>query len=460
MRSELERMRTSILSDQPTASETRRLKLKELSDQKVKSWPNTLEAVRKKKESWKIVKLAEEENARIEIDRQEAELQKEKRLAAIQRANTIMYEQTERMKGLRSQQLYSDVIHERKAQVSDRIARNTLETDREKWYHEEMLIQIDRAEQRDAATREAQRTKAESIARSQREQLGEFRARHLGRLEAEKKDGELILKRALADLEEDRRISEQRYLKSRENMKETLLANERLKELRLEQQRAEQLAEGVRQSDVKRREFQAAERKRLEKQRFEARQQRKQKLIDRASDELLHRVNEDNVRLERQIEEMRKKEDDIENRKLETIRKQKEAIDISRREQLEAKERIADMESKEIQEMVAQWKVKNSEIEEEEASEAAERRRQNYSVKEGQKKQIENNSLRVIKDRDERLLYDQQVEAAMKADDQRFRDIVSDRIKKAELAGKPTYMLCKILHTEGTSLQPASGLKV
>ena len=50
---ELERMRSYTRPDELTATETRRLRLKALSDEKVKGWPNTLEAMRKKKENWK-----------------------------------------------------------------------------------------------------------------------------------------------------------------------------------------------------------------------------------------------------------------------------------------------------------------------------------------------------------------------------------------------------------------------
>ena len=45
--------------------------------------------MRKKKENWKQERMAEEETARREIDRQEAALQKTKREAAISRAKTF-----------------------------------------------------------------------------------------------------------------------------------------------------------------------------------------------------------------------------------------------------------------------------------------------------------------------------------------------------------------------------------
>ncbi len=49
--------------------------------------------------------MAVEELRRQKIDREEAELQKRLRIESIRRANTILYEQTDKMKNLRSQQM-------------------------------------------------------------------------------------------------------------------------------------------------------------------------------------------------------------------------------------------------------------------------------------------------------------------------------------------------------------------
>jgi hypothetical protein len=63
-RSELERMQRSVQPDQITDSEARRRRLKEISDDKVKQWPNTLQATRKKKDNWKKERMETEELAR------------------------------------------------------------------------------------------------------------------------------------------------------------------------------------------------------------------------------------------------------------------------------------------------------------------------------------------------------------------------------------------------------------
>ena len=61
---------------------------------------------------------------------QEAELRKTQRLESIRRANELLYEQTDKMKMLRGQMLYSDVIVTREQQIEEKrkvwVKRNRL----------------------------------------------------------------------------------------------------------------------------------------------------------------------------------------------------------------------------------------------------------------------------------------------------------------------------------------------
>lgn len=70
-RAELERMKQSTLPPETDRSrEISRKKRKELSDDKLKHWPNTLEALRKKKESF-----IKDREAQLESERQVVDLQ-------------------------------------------------------------------------------------------------------------------------------------------------------------------------------------------------------------------------------------------------------------------------------------------------------------------------------------------------------------------------------------------------
>eukprot|EP01035_Chromulina_nebulosa_P017737 gene17737-23332_t len=97
--SELERIRNSLKEEQINIDQqSKKNKLKNLSNERVKHWPNTLEAMRKKKETFLKDKLEQEELVRQEIDKQEAEHRKKERLETIKRANDLLYEQRDKMK--------------------------------------------------------------------------------------------------------------------------------------------------------------------------------------------------------------------------------------------------------------------------------------------------------------------------------------------------------------------------
>lgn len=108
---ELERILASVSPPAQSDREAKRLATKAKSEQRTAQWPNTLEAMRTKKDRWKKDKEDREEDARKKIDEDEARLQREARTKQIERANRLLYEQTDRMKTLRSKQLLADVVH-------------------------------------------------------------------------------------------------------------------------------------------------------------------------------------------------------------------------------------------------------------------------------------------------------------------------------------------------------------
>lgn len=72
-RAELERIREEAKLDNSAKinpEKQRKLDLKRKSQERVQHWPNTLEALRKKKESFLKDRAEEEEQKRQEIDRQ------------------------------------------------------------------------------------------------------------------------------------------------------------------------------------------------------------------------------------------------------------------------------------------------------------------------------------------------------------------------------------------------------
>ena len=66
--------------------------------------------MREKKERARVEKQEAEESLRREIDKEEEGLQVEKRRLAIERANKMLYDSTDRVKSLHSKLLLADVM--------------------------------------------------------------------------------------------------------------------------------------------------------------------------------------------------------------------------------------------------------------------------------------------------------------------------------------------------------------
>ena len=88
----------------------RKKERKEKSLSRSQRWPNTLEAQRKKKEMARQLREDKLEAERKKIDREEDERRARERLEVIKKANSILANQTDRMKTLKSQKLLVDVM--------------------------------------------------------------------------------------------------------------------------------------------------------------------------------------------------------------------------------------------------------------------------------------------------------------------------------------------------------------
>merc|ERR1711998_576745 len=242
-------------------------------------------------DNWKIEKLEKEEKERQLIDREEAELQKRLRIEAIKRANTILYEQTDKMKNLRSQQMYSDVVADRLEQAEEKKIMASWQEERDEQYYVTMQQQLKEAEERETIEKEVREKKAKEIAALQQDQLQQYREAYLLRMKQEKREGEMIAARAEAQIQEDAEAAAERTLKARMAAEEMQLANQELKKLRLQVALQEEEAENKRKADLKRMDDLSAARKAMEQRRFREKQAVQQRMIDKAVEQLAQMKN-------------------------------------------------------------------------------------------------------------------------------------------------------------------------
>lgn len=109
-RSDIERIRASVAATASSNGSRRREELRKLSQERQKHWPNTLEALRKKKENWKKEKMDREEAKRQEIDREEAALREQQRRETIEKARQVKIQNTDKMKLLKGKVMHAEVL--------------------------------------------------------------------------------------------------------------------------------------------------------------------------------------------------------------------------------------------------------------------------------------------------------------------------------------------------------------
>ncbi|KAJ8025292.1 hypothetical protein HOLleu_35464 [Holothuria leucospilota] len=99
------------------AKRAEKLALHERSKDMVKNWSNTIAGQRQKKLEARKLKEEQEEKEKVQIDIEEAKFQAQKRKEAIEKAKTLQYYQTDRVKGFHGALLLTEVLKERELQI-------------------------------------------------------------------------------------------------------------------------------------------------------------------------------------------------------------------------------------------------------------------------------------------------------------------------------------------------------
>ena len=155
-------------------------------------------------------------------------------MESITRANTLLYDQTDRMKQLRSQKLYSDVIHNRKQQIRDKESVRDEEKSYEEFHHNNILRQVEAGALADKIKQDQAEEKTKIISIARRAQLEDV----LARKEAEARERAMIgiamKERGEVMLADELRQQELKQKKANENKNQVIYANEKLKTVRLQ----------------------------------------------------------------------------------------------------------------------------------------------------------------------------------------------------------------------------------
>jgi len=461
--SEIARMRLSVQpADQRDKShrEQQNNRLKQLSADRKARWPNTLDAIRHHKEMAFKEREDKLEAERQEVDKKEALLQKNKRMEAIERANSLLYEQTDKMKQLRSKQLESDVIFDRQNQVEERKIRAGMKKQRDDYFvsmSDKLRVEGDKKEEEELEKRQEQNA---LIAAQQQEQLAIFKENYICGLRKEKAEGEAIKKKVEADQLKEREEAQRRRREAKQAALDTKIANEQLRQIRDQLIKEEEKEEDVRKIQAKEKEQLAGRRKAQGKKRFEEKLAIKQRMIDAATKQLVAASNQSDQREENQAVELKAAEDAEMERRNERRRKQQQAIDRSR--QLQMKMRVDQAKSQKVQEfqMAQYYKKRNEQVEEEESAEQMETIARNVQVRHELQRQVDEKRRNRMSERASQLLADSKTKDMMDEENERFVTLAKMEMAEAAREGKNIICINKAVVAQDKSLMAAGGTRV
>ncbi|NWH67652.1 CC173 protein, partial [Geococcyx californianus] len=201
----------------------------------IKDQPNILNSVEGALKEHKLHEERKEEERKL-LDLEEAQFQAAKRKEAIDQTKTYLYSQTERVKGLHSALLLTEVLKERDAQVEFKKLKSGVNKkkgeEKEREYKEAILTEKEKAHQR--------YVNEQALRRDQLEQIKEHKHQaDLAKLEDKREGEELQRLNQLYQLEiqrrkekeQEKKVEQQRLYHEHLDVKKTMKAIEEQKQM-------------------------------------------------------------------------------------------------------------------------------------------------------------------------------------------------------------------------------------
>lgn len=359
-----------------------RLALQEKSKARIANWPNTMQAMRKKREDERIQRLEDEELERRRIDQVEFELQQEARLKVVERANKVAYQNQDIVKAFNSKLLMSDVLAEREIQKSLKAKKREHEKAVEREWEELDRVKMEAFDEKVKEKLVAEYDRKVANTKAISDQLHEFKMKYIKRMQDDMLEAELINRQVKEELEREAQKELDRKRKQLEQKETFRKANNEL----LQQQERERLKalEQERQIDEyarKKAELDQLKKDR-EEQKFAEKQATRQKLIERQSEVLRNMKNKEDEILNKQVEEAEEKALKLFEEQERRRQQLKEQIEKSRAQQIQKKRDERDREQAEQRQFSEYWKLRSDELQVAEHIEKQESKQRSEDIKE------------------------------------------------------------------------------
>ncbi|KAK7110491.1 cilia- and flagella- associated protein 210-like [Littorina saxatilis] len=416
---------------------------KEKSKELVKSWGNTLAGQRQRKLQARKQREEKEEAERQQIDIEEAKYQAGQRRAAIDKAKTQQYYQTDRVKNFHSALQLTEVLKERDAQLELNILKAKANEGQDREWLEKARREYDDSVRRDQEAALKRMKAAEDNYNFMQKQVGEhLTEQNLEQVE-DRAEGEELKKLSVAYEREKERLDKIRAEERRQMMldnQQQIQDVQKMKQLKEVQQEEE---------NEECRIFAAAKRKmmrlRAEKERdiYTHKQQQLDRIREKLAAQMKQAIDNEDERIEKAQQE--KEEKFIAVEKLKDAKRKKGLHEQAahRSKQMQEQEDMKKLARREELEQVQLRKAadevfRRNEMEKSERRWDESQRRTDFLFD-----QMDEKKMTVEQMRKQQLALDQANEELVRKEEQQFQEYANKVIKHSEDNGRNVYPLRK-----------------
>ncbi|CAD8068563.1 unnamed protein product [Paramecium primaurelia] len=387
--SQLRRIQQNCFGTQENFGLIQKMELHAKSQERVKRWPNTINALRKKKDQTRFERFKADEEERRKQEEEEALYQAQVKQEILEKANRQIYEANPRVRQFQSKLLITDVIQERDAQVELNKYKKTILEMKEEAHHEEVLENVARLQQIEEIKQEEMRKKKMEQRKILKQQHDEMVNNHIKQIQNDRIEGQLNKAKAEQLIKDEEEAENERKRKRLANIEEVKKGNEEIKEQKQLQKIKEQEDDERIRAYAEKKEKIMEMRKKREELKFKEKQEQRQRLIDAQIAKLESIEHEHQRILNKQIQEAEIKAEEVERIKREKQIQLKKKIDESRKITSEFRARDSEQRVKNDKEFQEYWKQRAEELKKMEDDENEQIRQRRVQLKNFQLSQIE-----------------------------------------------------------------------
>ena len=391
----------NIITPVPTKAELRKSvddEIKKLSDARVSQWKNTIKNAAKLKLEKERAEFIKKETYRQKLDEEERKYQNMRYNLTLQKAHDYYFNSKDIVKTFNTSMFLSDILYEREKQIEINKSRKLQKEKEEANWVLKGKQQMVEAELKELEKKKLRKIKSEAEMNILKQQFNNVKYKRLLEMQDNYIEGEMIKKQARMDILRERKNREMVKLAQIKQNEEFVKLNEELKK-EVEKRKQKEIEEDKKiELEAKKKEKMENIKKQKEQEKFNEKLKRQQKLIDVQYENLKRIKEEQEKRVNKDIEIRMAREENEEKIKIEKRNKLLKDIEEQRLENLKRREENRMKQKMEEMNEIEEIRRKINEEREKEKNEYLMRKKKVKDLHEHYRHQIEEKKKKALND--------------------------------------------------------------